>query len=118
MKCIIILLVVLASMPWIVSGDVVDVSEPGSFGHLPEFVVTAERFEHEDGGWVGMLDTIVVTAPRVRIYSARTTDKNPAGLNLMFATFVLLGAVCLSSFSWFMYRRYLQQRHQMQKCPC
>lgn len=35
-----------------------------SMGHLPEIIVTAPRYEHEDVAWSGLMETVVVTAPR------------------------------------------------------
>lgn len=118
MKYIIILLAILIKMSSAMVNEDTDDTVTGSVGHMPELVVTAERFEEEDEVWIGMLDTIVVTAPRVRVVTGRTADKSSAGQNRLFAGFIFLGAVSLSIFSWFVYRHYLHRRRRLQDCPC
>jgi hypothetical protein len=118
MKCIIILLAILVNMSAAVPAERADYSIGDSIGQLPELTVTAERFEYEDEVWSGLLDTIVVTAPRVKVFTGRTADKNAAGPSLPLAGFIILGTISLSSFSWFMYRRYLYRKHRMQACHC
>ena len=118
MRYIIILLVILIKMSFAMMPEATDDTITGAVGQMPELVVTAERFEDADGGWIGMLDTIVVTAPRVRILTARTTDKNSASQDLLFAGLIFLGALSLSSFSWFAFRHYLNRKRRLQDCAC
>ncbi len=118
MKYAIILLVILVKMSFAMVTEKPDDTTAGSLGQMPELVVTAERFDDEGEGWVGMLDTVVVTAPRARVLTGRTTDKSSTGHNLLFAGLVFLGALSLSSLSWFMYRHYLPRRRRLQDCPC
>lgn len=115
---VISLYMILTGIPWAVSGDAGDLSVSGSVGYMPECVVTAKRFEYEDEVLSGMLDTIVVTAPRVRVYGVSTTHENSAGQNFVFGAVIILGAVSLSCFSWFVYRHALYRKHRMQDCTC
>ena len=118
MKGIIFLLAILISSSIAVPAERTAYTIPSSIGQLPEMVVTAERFEEEDEGWIGMLDTVVVTAPRVRVVTGRTADKSSAGQNRLFAGVIFLSALSLSILSWFLYQHYLARRRRLQDCPC
>jgi len=58
MKAFIMLLIIVGSS-FLMSAELV---EDSSIGHVPEVVVTAPRYEHEDGAWSGLMETVVVTA--------------------------------------------------------
>lgn len=38
--------------------------EDSVIGHVPEVLITAPRYEHEDVAWSGLMETVVVTEPR------------------------------------------------------
>ncbi|UCC10991.1 MAG: hypothetical protein JSW02_06400 [candidate division WOR-3 bacterium] len=118
MKYIIFLLVILIKMSLAMVTGKTDNTIAGTVGQMPEVVVTAERYEDEDKVWVGMLDTVVVTAPRVKVFTGRTEDKSSTNHNLLFPGLIFLGALSLSSLSWFVYRHYLPRRRRLQDCPC
>jgi len=118
MKGVIILLAILIKMSFAVMPEETDNAIVDSVGHLPEIMVTAERYEDEDKVWVGMLDTVVVTAPRVKVFTGSAADKNSSDRNLLFAGLVFLGALSLGSLSWFVSRHYLPRRRRLQDCSC
>ncbi len=113
MKHIMILFVMLVSTSIALPKEKVTYTAAGAVGHMPEVVVTVDRYEDEGKVSVGMLDTVVVTAPRVKVFAGRT-----AGQKLLFAGLIFLGALSLISLSWFVYQHYLPRKRRLQDCPC